>query len=75
MSYKCQECKTQVPAGIPSRKRVVKTRAKIYKDADFNITGRGQEIVKEITICPVCNGEETCLEPKVSAPRPKMDDE
>jgi len=66
--YKCENCQTLVPHGIKAHRVVVETRTKHYpfrKDAntykddgkvkhEHDYGGIGQEIVREMTVCPDC---------------------
>jgi hypothetical protein len=59
MSYICDVCKTVRPRHENPIKVVVETRSKFYpprqlKDDKVDKGGVGQEIVKELTMCPAC---------------------
>lgn len=46
MSYKCEACKQQIKPKVPQTKVVTKVR--------MRPKNRGQEIAKEISVCPPC---------------------
>ncbi len=66
--YKCENCQTIVPHGIKSHRVTIETRTKHYPFRhyanEFKREGKtkqshdnggvGQEIVREITVCPIC---------------------
>jgi DNA-directed RNA polymerase subunit RPC12/RpoP len=49
MSYRCEECGSQVPAGEKLIRAVTEVRYKEYPQG-----GHGTEIVAEKAVCPAC---------------------
>jgi len=75
MSFKCDYCGKQVPAGQPINYVVTETRQKVYQNEIK--TGKmrgtledstGSEIVRQIKTCPKCYKELTGMEPRIIIP-------
>uniref|UniRef100_A0A6M3LLX8 Uncharacterized protein n=1 Tax=viral metagenome TaxID=1070528 RepID=A0A6M3LLX8_9ZZZZ len=56
--FRCELCKKVIGPGIPSYKKVIETREKIYQIKDKETKKvketKGTEIVKEISVCSSC---------------------
>ena len=61
--YICSSCGIVTQPREPMRKIVVETRSKIYLDPDDErvVVGRGQEIVREMKMCPACAPKSAAL--------------
>jgi hypothetical protein len=75
MSFKCEKCNKQQPAGQPVNFVVTETRQKTYSNEIVHGKMRGTieesvgtEIVREIRACPACYRELTGLDPLVIVP-------